>query len=225
MRALRRLLAFVFKLIMAALAVLLILFVTLCVLVDRYGSVERLAPADAIVILGARVLPDGQPGPDLTPRIEHGVWLYQQGYAINLICAGGAAGDAMSAAAIARREAIQRGVPADAVLLADGTSNTREDAARTAEVMAQRGWRSALVVSHPLHMLRATLLFRLAGVEAYASPTTTRLDAIPARWRIFYAAREAALLVVDALTPAGPLPTWLQRVQRWLQRAGLDDVA
>ena len=200
-------------------------FALLCVAVDRYGALDRAQPADVIVVLGARVLPNGDAGPDLLPRVEKAVHLYEQRYARFLICAGGPAGDAMSAAAIARREAINLGVPPSAVLIADGTSNTREDAARTAEVMGAHGWRQAIVVSHPLHLLRATYLFRRAGLVVLASPTTTDVGKISMRWRAFYAVREAALIAFDIFVPSGDLPDWALKLQQWLRVAGLDDVA
>jgi len=224
MRKVRRLLKTVFAIVVAGLLATLLAFALLCVAVDRYGRREQAQPADAIVILGARVLSNGDPGPDLTPRVEKAVWLYKQGYAANLICTGGAAGDRMSAAAIAQRAATAGGVPAGASTIADGTSSTREDAERTAEVMAARGWHSALIVTHPLHMLRATVLFWRAGIDAHPSPTTTRVENIPSRWRLFYAAREAVLLVFDVVSPDGRMPAWMLRVQRWLQAAGLDEV-
>jgi len=199
-------------------------FLLLCAMVDHYGQRERVQPVDAIVVLGARVLANGEPGPDLLPRIEKATWLYKQGYAAYMVCTGGAAGDAMSAAAIAKRAVVARGVPAQVVAIADGSSSTREDAERTAAIVRANGWRSVVVVTHPLHLLRATVLFRQEGIETYPSPTSTQVQQIPWRWRMYYAAREAALLVFDFFSPDGRLPAWMLRVQRWLQDAGLDEV-
>ena len=38
--------------------------------VDRFGQHERAVPSDVLVVLGARVLPGGQPSPALRARIE-----------------------------------------------------------------------------------------------------------------------------------------------------------
>ena len=225
MDAVRRLVKALSTLLLAVIAVAVLGFLLLCAAVDRYGRTERLQPADVIVVLGARVLPSGDPGPDLLPRIAKAVQLYQLGYASHAISTGGAAGDGMSAAAIARRAVIGQGVPERVILIADGTSSTREDAVRTAAVMGESGWRSAIVVSHPLHLLRATLLFRRAGVVVYASPTTTHVEQIPMRWRAFYAMREASLIIFDIVAPSGQFPDWMLKLQRWLRLNGLDDVA
>lgn len=197
-------------LLAAALAV--IAFALLAWQVDRLGGRDDARPADAIVVLGARVDPDGRPGSDLTSRTYHAVDLWLAGYAPRIICTGGFKDDALSAASVCRRFAIELGVPADQVWLADGTTNTIEDAAATARVMAGHGWRSAILVSHPLHLYRARWLFRRAGVDAVTSPTTTETGRIFPPLRAWYALREAGAVVVTALHSMGWLP------QRWLAR-------
>jgi uncharacterized SAM-binding protein YcdF (DUF218 family) len=212
------------KTMLAALLVLVIGFFALCVGVDRYGRSDQAEPADAIVILGARVLADGQPGPDLLPRTEKAVALYRQGYAPLLICTGGYAGDPLSAAAVAARTSMNLGVPAEAIRIADGSNNTREDALRSADILAAAGQDTAIVVSHPLHLLRARLLFGRAGIRAYPSPTSTDVDGIPARWRLIYSVREAGLIVLDALYPSGELPAWMYSWGRRLSEGHWEDL-
>jgi uncharacterized SAM-binding protein YcdF (DUF218 family) len=197
-------------------------FSILCLSVDRYGRTDRVQPADVIVVLGASVLPDGQPGPNLMPRTEQAAALYHDGLAPYMICAGGIAGDPLSAAAVARRTAIELGVPAGAVFAADGSNNTREDVRRAVEIMEMRNWSTAIVVSHPMHLLRARMLFDHAQVATYSSPTSTDVDQIPFRWRAFYALREAGLIVLDRLYPEGEIADWAYAIYYWLRDVGLD---
>ena len=143
--------------------------------------------ADAIVVLGARVNADGSPGSDLTSRTYHAVDLWLAGYAPHIICTGGFKNERLSAAAVCRRFAIELGVPADRIVLADGSSNTIEDAAATAQVMADQGWRKAILVSHPLHLYRARWLFRRAGLDVVTSPTSTDVQRIAPPVRAWYA--------------------------------------
>ncbi|MFZ2360382.1 MAG: YdcF family protein, partial [Anaerolineae bacterium] len=49
--------------------------------INRLGSQDRAQPADAIVILGARVGPDGSPSSDLLSRTYHAMDLYNAGLA------------------------------------------------------------------------------------------------------------------------------------------------
>jgi uncharacterized SAM-binding protein YcdF (DUF218 family) len=198
--------------IVAALAA----FVLLVWQVDRLGQRDAARPADAIVVLGARVNPDGQPGSDLTSRTYHAVDLWQRQIAPHIICAGGYEGDRLSAAAVCGRFAVELGVPPDRIWLADGSSNTGEDAHRVAEVVRENGWRSVVLVSHPLHLYRARWLFHRAGVSAVTSPTSTETRRIFLPLRLWYAAREAGALVLTALEGYGLVSADLTaRLQDW----------
>lgn len=194
----------------------MVAFLLLCLQIDRYGRVDLARPADAIVVLGATVLPGGRPGPDLQVRTRHGVGLYQGGLAPNLICTGGVAGDPFSAAAVAGSMAQELGVPSERVFLADGSKNTSEDARQAAQVMAEHGWRTAVVVSHPLHVYRARLFFEQAGITTYTSPTTTDVDAIAQPWRFYYTVREGVGVLWPYLEAAGLPDHWTARLQLWV---------
>jgi len=184
--------------------------------VDRLGRRDDARASDAIVVLGARVEPNGHPGSDLTSRVYHALDLWQAGYAPQIICTGGFKDEPLSAAAVCRRFAIDWGMPPEQVWLADGARNTAEDAQATARVMAANGWHTAILVSHPLHLYRARWLFRRAGVEAVTSPTTTKTGQIFPPLRAWYATREAGAIVVTLLDGWGWLPaTWTARLQTW----------
>ncbi|MGC9334464.1 MAG: YdcF family protein, partial [Anaerolineae bacterium] len=149
--------------------------------VNNTGQHDRAQQADAIVILGARVTPEGAAGPDLRVRTLHAVDLYRRGLAPYLICTGGYRGDRLSAAAVACDLAVSMGVPAEQALLADGSTTTQEDAVSAGELMLNRGWSTAILVSHPLHLERARILFGSQQLTVYPSPTNTDLASIP--WR------------------------------------------
>jgi uncharacterized SAM-binding protein YcdF (DUF218 family) len=182
--------------------------------IDRAGRLDAATRSDVIVVLGARVEADGSPGPDLASRVAHAVDVWRAGYAPNLICTGGFKNERLSAAAVCRRLAIQGGVPAARIFLGDGTTNTAEDAQAAGQVMAAHGWRTAIVVSHPLHVFRARWLFQRAGVTAVASPTSTQVDRIALPLRLWYTAREAGAIVATVLGDRGWLPTdWRAQLQ------------
>jgi uncharacterized SAM-binding protein YcdF (DUF218 family) len=184
--------------------------------INDTGARDRARQADAIVILGARVEPNGQAGPDLRVRTLHAVSLFQRELAPYLICTGGYRDDRLSAAAVARELAISQGVPGDRILLADGSMTTREDAAGAARLIAARGWRTAILVSHPLHLERARLLFEGQGITVYPSPTSTNLGAIPWRTRAWLTAREAVGIVWIGLEELGVPYNWTTQLSRWV---------
>jgi uncharacterized SAM-binding protein YcdF (DUF218 family) len=192
----------------------LLVLASLCFQIDRYGRSDMAQPADAIVVLGALVLADGQPGPDLTTRTQHAVTLYRAGLAPSLICTGGVRDEPASAASVSRALAISLGVPEQAIFLADGSSNTEEDAKRVAMVMDGHGWRTAIVVSHPLHMYRVKLFFEREGLIIYTSPTTTDVDRIDLPWRTYYTLREGAGILWPYLEQAGFPTAWTAALQK-----------
>src|SRR5438477_11435812 len=64
-----------------------------------------------------------------------------------------------------RRAAIADGVPPTALLIDIVSRDTFENARETARLLSARGLRSVLLVSDRVHLPRAALLFRLAGLR------------------------------------------------------------
>ncbi len=178
-----------------AIAIPIALFLKLCLDIDRQGRADQAQPADVIVVLGARLLPDGRPSDDLKERTWHGVELYRAGWAHNVICTGGPTAGHSSGAAVAKRLAVSWGVPEEQIFLAEDCLITSDEARRTAAVMAEHGWQRAILVSHPLHVYRVKLLFEREGVITYTSPTTTDVDGIALPWRVYYTVREGLFTV------------------------------
>jgi uncharacterized SAM-binding protein YcdF (DUF218 family) len=85
---------------------------------------------------------------------------------------------------------------------------TREDAASARDLMLNRGWQTAILVSHPLHLERATLLFKGQGLTVYPSPTNTELEAIPWRTRAWLTGREAVGIIWIGLEEIGLPYEW-----------------
>ena len=212
----RRFLRAAVRVLLLLIALAVLAFAFLATQVDRLGRQDHARPSDAIVVLGARVNADGSPGSDLTSRTYRAIDLWQANYAPRIICTGGFKNEPLSAAAVCKRFAVDLGVPAEDVYLADGSSNTLEDAQVTAELMAAQGWRTAILVSHPLHLFRARWLFYRAGVDAVTSPTSTDTARIFLPLRAWYAIRESAGIVITALNAWELIPPeWVAKLQTW----------
>lgn len=139
----------------------------------RYGSVDEKRPADVAVVLGAGTY-DGEVSPVYQERINHGIWLYENGYVEKLILTGGyGEGSSISDAAAAGRYAVSAGVPETDILLEERSTITQENLLYAKELMDEAGYETALIVSDPLHMKRAMLLAKDTGLEAYSAPTPT----------------------------------------------------
>lgn len=150
---------------------------------SRYPVVAEAAlpEADAIVVLGGGHYDwINRPGirvDDLeNSRAAAGARAWLSGRAPIVILSGGGSEAHTMAAAIAKL-----GVPASALILEDRSRNTRDNAMFTAALAKPRGVRRVLLVTSSLHMPRASLLFRDAGVEVVPVPVPER--AMRATWQ------------------------------------------
>jgi uncharacterized SAM-binding protein YcdF (DUF218 family) len=159
------------------------------------GNRDDRRDADAIVVLGAAQY-DGRPSPVFRARLDHAVDLYESGVARYLVVTGGKAqGDRTTEGAAARAFAISRGVPADAILLEDGSRTTLESLRAVAALLRDHDLGSAIFVSDRTHMLRVLRIARDEGITAYGSPTATSPTDAP-----FLSRADATIHELGALT-------------------------
>ena len=128
---------------------------------------------DVIVVLGARQLPDGAPGPVIERRMAEALRLWREGVAPNLLLSGGATrledvAEAETMATLARAA----GVPDAALHLETRSTRTLENAVFSIKAMRRNGWREALVVTDDFHMRRALYCFAAFGLRA--TPASVR---------------------------------------------------
>lgn len=156
------------------------------------GLRVELRKVDCIVVLGARSLADGTPGPSLRARCQHGVDLWKAGWAPVLLFTGGRGSTGSVEGVTGMRFAREQGVPQSALYYEGWSHTTRENFHYAARVMRQHGWKSCLVVTDPFHQPRSLALAADEGLTAYPAPTFEG----PAwkRWPTFafYTLRESA---------------------------------
>lgn len=146
-----------------------------------WGQRDTARPVAAIVVMGAAQY-GGRPSPVLRARIDHAIELWRRGLAPRLIFTGGPGDlDTTSEAAVAERYAIDRGIPARAILIENAGRSTSESLQHVAALMDAEPSRSVILVSDPFHMLRLTIVARRFGLTAYQSPTQT--SPISTSWR------------------------------------------
>jgi uncharacterized SAM-binding protein YcdF (DUF218 family) len=173
------------RLALTGLALLLAAWAASLIAVLVWERHDQARPASAIVVLGAAQYV-GRPSPVLRARLDHAIDLWRRRLAPLMIVTGGTGrGDTTSEAAVSQRYAVQRGVPASAILLETEGRSTSESMEGVAALMRRRSRRDVLLVSDPFHMLRLTILARRHGLEPYASPTpTSPIAASPTeRWK------------------------------------------
>lgn len=160
----RRIIRWLFAGLLAWLAVLSIQTV---VFSRKYS--ER--PSDAAIVLGAAVQ-SGRPSPVYAARLDHAIDLRRRGIVRYLILTGGVGkGDSISESQAGAAYAIARGVPAGDILTESVSHTTRQNLVEARRLLRSAGLRSALLVSDPLHMKRASMILRDLEIDALPSPT------------------------------------------------------
>lgn len=138
-----------------------------------FSSIDQARPAQSIVVLGAAQY-DGRPSPVLRARLDHGIELWNRGMGKILVLTGGrGAGDTTSEADVGRSYARKRGVPDTVIILENSGRTTRESMLGVAQLLQQRGLKTAILVSDPFHMLRLWIIGNRFGLTTYTSPTRT----------------------------------------------------
>ena len=163
-----------------------------------FGKTDYRRPADAAVVLGARVYADGRPSDALADRVRTACQLYRDGLVRRLIFSGGPGDGAVSETEAMRRMALKLGVtPADIIVDPAGL-NTQATVRNTEAVFSKVHASRVLVVSHFYHLPRIKLAYQREGLEVYTVPAkeTYLLRQIP-----YNVAREVAALWVYYLRP------------------------
>jgi uncharacterized SAM-binding protein YcdF (DUF218 family) len=127
---------------------------------------------DVILVLGNPAKDDGSIGPEAKSRLLEGIRQYRAGVAPRLLLTGGAVTNRFVETQVMMQFARSQGVPASALFTEDRSRNTIQSAFYTYQLMQAHDWTSALVVSSPTHIRRASLIF-----SHY--PLAWRMDAAP----------------------------------------------
>lgn len=130
-----------------------------------------IGPAEAIVVLGGGVAPNGTLGGSSLRRLVHGVVLLRQGRAPLLVLLGGNYGSRVSEAEVRAALVRELGIEPALVLVEAAASTTREEANRARALLVPRGIRRILLITDAHHMVRASAVFRGVGFEVLPAPT------------------------------------------------------
>ena len=88
-----------------------------------------------------------------------GIRQYRAGVAPRLLMTGGAVKNRYPEGNVMRQFALSQGVPAEAVFAETQSRNTLQNAYYSYQIMKAHDWNSAMVVSSPTHLRRASLIF------------------------------------------------------------------
>lgn len=148
---------------------------------------------EAALVLGG-ITRRGQLSDNFRERINHAIHLYREGRVGLLIMTGGKPSwEPASLAEAAASYARSNGIPDQHIVLESHSQTTIENFVFSARVMEERGIKSCLIVSDPLHLCRASIIARDNGLDA--APSGTPSTTIVGWWaKACFALREARLL-------------------------------
>lgn len=171
-----------------------------------FGTTDYATKADAAIVFGARVYPDGTLSAVVRDRMDTAIALYDRGLVPTLIITGGIDADGVDETEGMRNYAIAHGVPAGDITVDNAGFNTDASAANTVLILRDMGAESALAVSQFYHLPRIKMAYRALHVsvrtvpagtgEYYGVNTAMVLREIPAFWVYWF--RSGARDVWDA---------------------------
>lgn len=179
------------------LVVLFALFLIIELPIVATGQLAKPQPADAIIVLGAKVI-GREPSTMLRLRLDEAVKLYRQGYAPFIIVSGGRGPDEeISEAEAMAAYLAAHGIPADRILSEPASHTTLENLVNSRAIMENRGLATAIIVSNASHLHRSLILARYLGMEVSAAPAPMVGVYLTAKQYL----REAAAMVVTVVAP------------------------
>lgn len=180
------------------LAILLVVVVTNAVVVATTTSSITSAEeaqhydADAILVLGAAVRPDGTPSNMLRDRLDDGIALYKSGAAPKIIMSGDNGTASYNEVAVMKEYAVEHGVPAEDIFCDHAGFSTYESMYRAKHIF---GVERLIVCTQTYHLYRALYAAHGLGMEALGVPCDTieysgqflrDLREVPARTKDFF---------------------------------------
>ncbi len=163
-----------------------------------FGKTDYRRPADAAVVLGARVYADGRLSDALADRVRTACQLYREGLVRKLIFSGGPGDGAIHETEAMKRVAISLGVSAEDIWLDKAGVSTQATVRNTGALFRQWHASRILVVSHAYHLPRIKLAYQRDGWDVFTVPAR---ESYFLRQMPYNMAREVAALWVYYLRP------------------------
>lgn len=135
-------------------------------IVDRQAAASF--DADAIIVLGASVYPDGTPSGILQDRLDDGIALYFAGAAPKIIMSGDNGTESYNECWAMKQYAISQGVPSEDVFCDHAGFSTYETMYRARHVF---GADRVVIATQTYHLYRAIYDAQGVGMEAIGVPS------------------------------------------------------
>lgn len=129
-------------------------------------SVPQPSGYDGIIVLGAQVLPTGEPSVQLSWRLDKAVECYRAAPCYIVACGGQGPNEPEPEGDVMRRVLLEQGLAREHVISDPVSANTRQNIENAWEILQGLGCERPLIVTSDYHLPRALALARDAGLEA-----------------------------------------------------------
>lgn len=127
-------------------------------------SVKDVPTADAILVLGAYVFPDGNTSAMLSDRLSQGYELYEAGKAPKILVSGDHGQKDYDEVNAMKSFLMNKGVPSQDIFMDHAGFSTYESIYRARDIFLVN---KVIIVTQEYHLKRAVFLAREMGLEAY----------------------------------------------------------
>ena len=154
--------------IAAITAAIVLAFALLCLCVRKLAKKKRdIRRCDCIIVLGARVWPDGRMSNTLIYRCVRALEIMRMYPECCLIASGGRGSDEPVREAEAMRTYFMRAdIPEDRIIMEDQSRSTLENLRFSKKIMEAMGMETAMIVTSDYHAERALWMARDLGIDA-----------------------------------------------------------
>ncbi|MCR5042453.1 MAG: YdcF family protein [Clostridia bacterium] len=167
--------------------------------VDDSGSLD----VDAVLVLGASVLPSRRPSDMLMDRIETGVAAFEAGASDRIIMSGDHGQEHYDEVDVMKAWAVACGVDSESIFMDHAGFSTYESMYRAKEIF---GAQSLLISTQKYHLYRSIFIARRLGMEAWGVDAAVRSYTNP----LYDNTREYLARVKDfGMCIVKPSPTFL----------------
>lgn len=128
------------------------------------GLRDDLGKADAALVLGNTVSPQGIPSDRLKARLDRTISLYREGYFRKIIASGGVGKEGYPEGTAMADYLVSQGIPRENILVDNLGIDTWASARNTKKILDLLNLKTVLVVSQYFHVPRSRLALTQAGI-------------------------------------------------------------
>lgn len=173
------------------------------VMVLHHSTQSPESQADTLIVLGCRLYGD-VPSLLLKYRLDKALELHKAGMARDIIVSGAMGeGETVTEAYAMKKYLVERGIPPEVIHMEDRSHNTYENLKYSKEIMDNRGFETAIIVSNDFHIFRSLILAHKLNISAQGGPSE-----MPTIWglQVRYITREIPAIYRELIFRRGVKP-------------------